>query len=428
MSRVALGLAILLAVAAAAAAALIVLPAPSKSLAFLAIGAGEKSAFVVGAAVLAAVLTLVGMGPGTRLVAAGAILLCLGAVVVGLIPLAQALRLASEQRVDLDFDRYLRAGADTEGPIAATRTVTYTTVQGRPLGLDVYLPAGTPAQPTRAIVVAHGGGWSAGDKGDASRASQWLASRGFTIFDVEYRTAPQPNWRTATGDVKCAIGWIKQHAVTADWNVDPRKITLLGRSAGGHLALLAAYAPADPRLPASCADAGDTSVESVVAFYAPTDLVWGYAHPARPRVYDSSQKLRQFIGGPPETTGDLYRMLSPTERVTAGSPRTLLIHGGRDQFIGRQHVDLLTEKLNAAGVRYETLIIPYAQHGFDFLFGGFSGQIAEAVILRFLSAAPEATTPDNVPTGTDGGGDASAADAGAAEARPADSADRGDAP
>jgi acetyl esterase/lipase len=42
-----------------------------------------------------------------------------------------------------------------------------------------------------------------------------------------------------------------------DWNIDPTKVALLGRSAGGHLALMAAYAAADPALPATC-DAGDT--------------------------------------------------------------------------------------------------------------------------------------------------------------------------
>jgi len=386
MSRVTLALAALLGLSAVAAAALIVLPAPSQKLALLTIWISEKSPLVIGAALLAIVLALLAAGPGTRLLATLVVLMSLGAIVVGLIPPAQALRLASEHRVDLDLGRYLRAGVDTEGPIHAQKSVTYATVDGRALGLDVYAPPTVPAQGTRAIIVVHGGSWSAGEKGDASRASKFLADHGFTVFDVQYRIAPQPNWKSATGDLKCAIGWIKQHAITPDWNIDPHRLTVLGRSAGGHLALLAAYAPADPRLPASCDGAGDTSVESVVAFYAPTDLVWGYAHPARRRVYDSSEKLRRFVGGPPETTGDLYRLLSPTERVTAASPRTLLIHGGRDQLVGRQHVDLLTDKLHAAGVRYETLIIPYAQHAFDFIFGGLSGQIAEAVVLRFLQA------------------------------------------
>ena len=415
MTRAALALAILLAAAAAAAAALIVLPAPSKSLAFLAIATGEKSVVIIGGALVSSVLSLFVMRPGTRLLAMLTVLLSLGALVVGLIPPAQALRLAGEHRVDLNFARYLGARVDTQGPVPAKKTVTYATINGRPLGLDVYAPQGRPTEPTRAILIVHGGGWSAGDKGDASLFSQWLADHESTVFDVEYRTTPQPNWNTATGDVKCAVGWLKQHASTPDWNIDPKKITLLGRSAGGHLALLAAYTPGDTRIPPSC-HVADTAVESVVAYYAPTDLVWGYAHPASTLVYDSCEKLRGFVGGPPETAGDLYRLLSPTERVTAQSPRTLLIHGGRDQFIGKQHVDLLTDKLHLAGVRYDTLIIPYAQHGFDFVFGGLSEQLAEAVVLRFLAAAPAASEAPTVPSdsgGTDAGSDAPAADGGA---------------
>jgi acetyl esterase/lipase len=422
MSRLVLVLALLLALTAAAAAALIVIPAPSKQMAFLAVVTGEKSIFIIGAAVLGAVLALFTMGPGTRAVSMISVLLCLAALIVALIPPAQALRLAGEQRVALNFDRYLRGPVDTQGPVKAERTVTYATVDGRPLGLDVYAPQPRPAEPTRAIVVVHGGGWSSGERGDASRFSKWLVEQGFTVFDVEYRTTPQPNWKNAIGDVKCAVGWIRQHASTADWNVAPKRITLLGRSAGGHLALLAAYTPGDPKLPASCV-APDTRVESVIAYYAPTDLVWGYAHPSRPAVYDSSEKLRGFLGGPPESTGDLYRMLSPTERVTPTSPRTLLVHGGRDQFIGRQHLDMLAEKLRVAEVRHDTLIIPYAQHAFDFVFGGLSGQIAEAVLLRFLNAAPghplasSGASDDTVPTpGSDGGGQSgdagTAADAG----------------
>src|SRR3712207_8377221 len=61
------------------------------------------------------------------------------------------------------------------------------------------------------------------------------------------RLAPQPNWQTATADVKCAIGWLKRNAV--QYGVDPHRIALLGRSAGGHLALLAAYTSDEAALP-----------------------------------------------------------------------------------------------------------------------------------------------------------------------------------
>lgn len=388
---------LLLAAAAAAAAALIVLPAPSMSLALGSVAAGEKSYLVVAAGVLAAVLALVGSRPGLRWLATLTVLLSVATIVIGLGPAAQALRLAGERRVDLDFGRYLRSRIDSTGPVKIEKTVPYATVDGRALALDVYVPGHRSGGPAPVVLVVHGGGWSTGTKGETSLFSRRLADHGYAVFDVDYRTAPQPNWRAAVGDVKCAIGWVKAHAGAPEWNLDPSRITLLGRSAGAHLALLAAYTPGDPALPPSC-DAPDTTVESVVDLYGPTDLAWGYAHPSNPSVYDSRARETAFIGGSPETHAALYRQLSPNERVTPASPRTLLIHGGRDQIVAKQNSDLLADKLHDAGVRYETLFIPYARHGFDFVFGGLSEQIVETVLLRFLDDRPKPVAPMAAPT------------------------------
>jgi acetyl esterase/lipase len=385
MNRAAPVLGLVLAALAAAFAALIVAPAPSKTLALLAIVASEKSLVIVVAALLAIALALWGVRGGARVVPGMAVVLALAAVAVGCIPVFQALDLASERRVDLGFFRTITASIDTEGPGHPQKTVEYTSVDGRAQTLDVYLPRPPRDEPTRAVVVVHGGFWVAGQKGEAAEFSRWLAGRGLTVFDVEYRLSPQPNWKAAVGDVKCAVGWVRRHAVTADWKIDPHKITLLGRSAGGHLALVAAYTPGDRALPPSC-ETGDSSVDSVVAYYAPTDLAWGHAHPANPRVANGPAHIRNFVGGPPESAGDLYRALSPVERVTAAAPRTLLLHGGRDQFVAAEQMKLLADKLRAAGVHSESVLFPWAQHGFDFVLGGFSGQIAETVLTRFLAA------------------------------------------
>jgi acetyl esterase/lipase len=236
-----------------------------------------------------------------------------------------------------------------------------------------------------AVIVVHGGGWSTGDKGEAPMSSRWLSRQGFAVFDVQYRLQPQPNWKTATGDVKCAIGWVKDKAAQVGVNVNPARITLLGRSAGGHLALLAAYTAGDEQLPPSC-PARDTRVSAVAGYYAPTDLVWGYGLPANPNVYDTSGRLRDFLGGTPETAPEAFRQASIVNRVTRQAPRTLMVHGGRDQFVSPQHIDRLRPFLQAAGVPFESLVIPYGQHGFDYIHGGLSGQLAEAALVRFLRA------------------------------------------
>ena len=382
----------LLSLGAAGAGALIVLPAPGKSLALAAIVASERSAFLVAAAVVALGIALVLRGVGSPFVASVIALLAVCAIALGLIPLVQARQVAQARGVPLDLKRYLHAQIDTEGPGHPDRTVPYATLDGgRVLSLDVYLPTPRPATPSRPLLVVHGGFWAAGQRGEASLASRALAERGFTVFDVEYRIAPQPNWQTAVGDVKCAIGWVKQHAATDDWNVDPKKLALLGRSAGAHLALMAAYTATADDLPASCPSGGaaggavtDSSAESVISLYGPTDLTWAYAHPANLHAADSPEKLRAFLGDAPEREPERYRAMSPTERVTARSPRTLLVQGGRDQFVAPDQIDRLTARLAAAGVPHETLVIPYAQHAFDFVPGSFSSQILEATLLTFL--------------------------------------------
>jgi len=385
-------LGILLAVGAAGAGALIVLPAPGKTLALAAIVASERSAFLVAAAVVALGIALVLRGIGSPFVASVIALSSVSAIALGLIPLVQARQIAQARGVPLDLKRYLHARTDSEATGHPDRTVPYATVDGgRVLSLDVYLPSPRPATPSRPLLVIHGGFWAAGQRGEASLASRALAERGFTVFDVEYRIAPQPNWQTALGDVKCAIGWVKQHAATDDWNVDPKKLALLGRSAGAHLALTAAYTATADDLPTSCPSGGaaaaaavDSSVESVISLYGPTDLAWAYAHPANLHAADSPQKLRAFLGDAPEREPERYRAMSPTERVTATAPRTLLVQGGRDQFVAPDQMDRLAARLAALGVPHETLFIPYAQHAFDFVPGSFSSQILEATLQAFL--------------------------------------------
>src|SRR5436190_15339942 len=384
VAAVAKFIALVIAAAAAVAAALIVLPAPSHNLALFAIAASEKSALITAAALLALPPAFFGFTRGRRAPSAIAVVLAVAAIGMSILPLAQARGLAKARGVPLDMRRYLQGPFDSQGPGHPDRTVNHATVNGTPLALDVYLPRQRPTRPGRPVLVIHGGFWAAGQKGEATLQSRRLADLGFTVFDVPYRITPQPNWQTATGDGKSAIGWVKQHADTPSWNIDPTKEALLGRSAGGHLALMAAYAPADPELPATC-DTGDTSVDAVISLYAPTDLAWGYKYPANKWVSDSRAKMRAFLGGAPDQAGARYRALSPLERVTVAAPRTLLAHGGRDQLVPHGHMGLLAARLRAMGVPCETLFIPYAQHAFDFVVGGFSDQILEAEILKFLA-------------------------------------------
>src|SRR3954467_11093872 len=128
------------------------------------------------------------------------------------------------------------------------RTVAYgRAADGMTLVLDTWPAAHDEQRP--AIVKVHVVRWTSGGRNEAEACNLWLNGLGYHVFDAEYRLAPPARWRDAVGDVKAALGWVATRA--PELGVDPARISLLGHSAGGHLALLAAYSAGEPLLPPS---------------------------------------------------------------------------------------------------------------------------------------------------------------------------------
>ena len=114
--------------------------------------------------------------------------------------------------------------------------IEYGTFDKSALLLDAYIPTGQGEHPV--VVLVHGGGWIGGDKQDMAFLAKPLTEAGFTCFSVGYRLAPAHRWPACLSDVGAAVCWVKDHA--QDYKGDPKRIALLGYSAGGHLACMAA--------------------------------------------------------------------------------------------------------------------------------------------------------------------------------------------
>ncbi|HZH30882.1 MAG TPA: alpha/beta hydrolase [Pyrinomonadaceae bacterium] len=363
----------------------IVLPAPSYALFKVAVGAGEWSLWCGAAGMAGAGLSLAARAGGSGRAAWVAFIAGIAAVALSLIPPLESWRVARANNIGLSLGQYL-FGSRKDGAARVERTTeTFATVEGQTLKLDVYRASAvkttSPQAMRAAVIVVHGGSWNAGERSDYPLWNEWLAREGYVVFDVDYRITPQPNWRSATGDVKCAVGWVRANA--GRFAVDPARVALLGRSAGGHLALLAAYSTHESAMPPSCA-APDASVRAVASLYAPTDLKWGYEHPANRLVLDGPAKIRNFVGGTPASAPEDIRLASPTSHVNSRTPPTLLFHGGRDQLVSERHMTLLAEGLDRQNVAHRALRIPYAQHGFDYNFDGWGSQLTRPLLLNFL--------------------------------------------
>ena len=216
------------------------------------------------------------------------------------------------------------------------------------------------------VVVVHGGSWASGDETQLPDVNGWLAARGYVVVAITYRLAPAHPFPAALDDVIAAVAWARTLP-----GVDATRTVLFGRSAGGHLALLAAT-----RIP---------DLKGVVAYYAPNDMVWSWNHPANPWVVNTPKTLGDFLGGTLDEKPDVYRAASPLD-FAERLPPTLLLHGTRDELVFAEQSHRLDKRLTEAGVPHVLLELPWATHGFDGSLWGPGGQVSTWAVDRFLGA------------------------------------------
>jgi acetyl esterase/lipase len=266
-------------------------------------------------------------------------------------------------------------------PSRVERNVVYgTAADGTELVLDIWpATAPTPDVLRPAFIRLHGGGWITGTKSEMPNWNVWLNELGYTVFDIEYRLPPRGRWKDQVGDVKCALGWVFNNA--GKYGADPSRISLTGFSAGGNLAMLAAYSMGSPDLPPSCS-APIVPIKSVVNLYGPSDLASTYATSPSP-IY-VRDALRQYVGGSVAEFPDRYRIISPITYVSATSPPTITVLGLSDRIVPREQADRLDQALKSAGVAHETYLLPAADHGFDLNWATMSTEFAREMIRRFI--------------------------------------------
>ncbi len=238
------------------------------------------------------------------------------------------------------------------------------------LTLDFYRAKAKHKRPC--VVIIHGGSWSSGDSGQLPELNSYLAAQGYHAAAINYRLAPRYKNPAPVQDVQQALRYLHNNAERL--NIDTGKFILLGRSAGGQIALLAAYTLANE------------GIRGVIDFYGPADMVWGYSVPANPLVMNSRLVMEKYLGGSYRQVPASYMESSPVEFVSEKTVPTLMIHGQNDVLVAYQHSIRLSACLQKKGVRHYLLTLPWATHGFDYHLNGPGGQLSTYAVLRFLQA------------------------------------------
>lgn len=235
---------------------------------------------------------------------------------------------------------------------AALQTdIEYGAAGGESLKLDASIPDGPGPFP--AVILVHGGGWTAGDKSGGPQKGYMapmhgpLEKAGYAWFSINYRLAPKHPYPACVEDVETAIRWVKAHA--AEYRIDPARIALAGESAGGHLvALVATRMTAETRLAA------------IVDFYGRHDMV-GMTKLGDKLPGNMSRLFgAEVLDAPTEAR---LREASPLDHVKPGLPPFLLVHGDKDASVPYQHSVALEARLKVSGVPVDFITIKDGVHG-----------------------------------------------------------------
>ena len=114
------------------------------------------------------------------------------------------------------------------------RDLAYAEPKNERQTLDVYAPAEGKQLPV--VFWIHGGGWQTGDKSSVQSKPQAFVDRGFVFVSTNYRLLPNVDMETIFRDVAKSLGWVHQHI--AEYGGDPKRIFVMGHSAGAQLAAL----------------------------------------------------------------------------------------------------------------------------------------------------------------------------------------------
>ena len=114
------------------------------------------------------------------------------------------------------------------------RDIPYTKNADKLQTLDVYSPSKAKGLPV--VFWIHGGGWQGGDKAEMYDKPKVFNGKGFVLVSTNYRLLPNVDMATLTRDIAKSIRWVHDHI--AEHGGDPKRLLIMGHSAGAQLAAL----------------------------------------------------------------------------------------------------------------------------------------------------------------------------------------------
>lgn len=224
---------------------------------------------------------------------------------------------------------------------------------------------GRPRRPASVLLDVHGGAWSGGNRFAAQAADRELAETlKVVVVAIDFRLAPADPYPAMMQDLNYAIRWIKRHA--PEWGATAEHLGAIGWSSGGHMAVLAALRPDDPRytaLPLEDGDSVDARLAYVVACWPPLDPLVRYRFA---RETGRADLVRNSEGAFGDEAG--MREASATGIVRDGQatalPPMLIVQGTADKNIPLPMIEDFAATYRSAGGDLRLEVYEGQPHGF----------------------------------------------------------------
>jgi acetyl esterase/lipase len=191
----------------------------------------------------------------------------------------------------------------------------------KPLLARVFKPRGPGPFP--AMVECHGGAWCLSDRFSEKLRHEAMASHGIVSIALDFRSGNEAAYPASVQDINYAVRWAKLNARTL--KTQPDLIGLSGQSSGGHLAMLVAMRPHDPRYTAIPLPAGspaqDATVRCVVMSWPVINPLSRYRHAKRAQASANPPEWPKSIIG----RQDAY--WQSEANMAEGSPTLILERG-----------------------------------------------------------------------------------------------------
>ena len=244
--------------------------------------------------------------------------------------------------------------------------------------------------PKPAILWVPGGGYRGCDKNLMVAEMAFLADAGYVVASMYYRSSAEAHMPSQIIDVKTSIRFLRAHA--DEYEIDPDRIGIIGRSAGGHLSALAAM---NSDLYESEEWSGYSSkVQACCDMFGPVDIKAlmeneekQFSNPSARWHSVEETHGGCLLGGDPATMKERGAKASPVNMVNQDMCPIQILHGDNDPLVPVEiSSETLYQKIVAAGMedKVDYYVIPGAGHGTREFFQDATKELQIAFFDKYL--------------------------------------------